>query len=146
VLRALVGCLAALVLGVTEAAPGANQVGVDPASAAPLVDTQTATRTVTATRTPTRTPTPTATLLPCGLLWRQASSPLSGRQNAFYSVTARTLADAWAVGRTQPTTGAAYRTLIVHWDGATWTGVPSPSVGSGDNVLTGVAAWAADDA
>ena len=36
-------------------------------------------------------------------------------------------------------------TLILHWDGASWSVVPSPNVGSLGNHLEGVAAVSADD-
>src|SRR5438270_13536251 len=44
-----------------------------------------------------------------------------------------------------------HHTLIEHWDGSAWRVVPSPNVGTNDNVLQGVAAtsgtnaWAVGD-
>src|SRR6185503_297425 len=37
------------------------------------------------------------------------------------------------------------RTLIEHFNGGAWSIVPSPNVGAGNNVLTGIAAHAAND-
>jgi len=52
--------------------------------------------------------------------------------------------DAWAVGFAGPE-NATSRTLVLHWDGASWKKVPSPSAGSGANQLNGVAALAPND-
>jgi hypothetical protein len=47
----------------------------------------------------------------------------------------------WAVGNTD---NGPVKTLIEHWDGTSWTVVPSPSPGSGfDDELSGVAATSA---
>lgn len=67
---------------------------------------------------------------------RAVSSSLSG-------VSATSASDAWSVGVT--TTGAVTATLIRHWDGATWTDVPSPNPGHG-GALQGVGAVSASDA
>ena len=58
------------------------------------------------------------------------------------SVTVVAPNDAWAVGYGY--SGTAQRTLIEHWDGSTWTVIPSPNVGSYDNTLRGVTAAGAD--
>jgi hypothetical protein len=42
----------------------------------------------------------------------------------FYSVAATSAGNAWTVGETQDTTGI--HTLILHWNGKTWSQVPSP--------------------
>jgi hypothetical protein len=49
---------------------------------------------------------------------------------------------AWAVGEV----ALGGHSLIVHWNGADWQRVPSPSPSSQGNVLTGVAATSASDA
>ena len=41
--------------------------------------------------------------------------------------------------------GSTSRTLIEHGNGTSWTTVPSPNIGAGNNVLTGVAARSASD-
>ena len=55
---------------------------------------------------------------------------------------------AWAVGQydylTQGT--RVYRTLVLHWNGAKWTKVASPSPAGYSNYLGGVAATSASNA
>lgn len=55
--------------------------------------------------------------------------------------------DVWAVGFYGADTshGVRQRTLVEHWDGSTWTQVPSPNASRKDCLLTGVSAVAADD-
>jgi hypothetical protein len=67
------------------------------------------------------------------------SAPIPG---AFEAVADTSASDVWAVGQTAVGTG---RTLIAHWNGASWASVPSPSPGSSAS-LTGVEATAATDA
>ena len=52
--------------------------------------------------------------------------------------------DAWAVGGAEEVYGGDYRTLAMHWDGATWAIVPTPS-GAGDRLLTDVDALSTND-
>ncbi|MBA2678397.1 MAG: hypothetical protein H0U76_08400 [Ktedonobacteraceae bacterium] len=67
-------------------------------------------------------------------------SPYANQLNA---VTVISATDAWAVGasQTNPMTGS---TLIVHYDGISWTQVVSPGVNS-RSVLTGIASVSATD-
>lgn len=51
--------------------------------------------------------------------------------------------DVWAVGTI--TEGGHQRTLTEHWDGSSWTRVPSPNYGSGNNRLYDVSGVASDD-
>jgi hypothetical protein len=53
--------------------------------------------------------------------------------------------DIWAVG-VQTDTGGHERTLAEHWNGSSWTIVPTPDPGTTDNVLNGVAAISTNDA
>ena len=84
-----------------------------------------------------------------GKRWTKVPSPnpspiLSGLQ----AVDTRSPTDAWAVG------AAAYvdehvetaRTVTLHWDGATWSVVPSPNPSDVDNELFGVSAVSTDEA
>jgi len=57
-------------------------------------------------------------------------------------VAAVSTTDVWAVG--VDSASANSRSHIVHWDGHTWTRVPSPAVGTADD-LRAVSATAADD-
>ncbi|HUS14661.1 MAG TPA: S-layer homology domain-containing protein [Chloroflexia bacterium] len=132
--------------------------------------TRTATRTPTATptvtgtpptATPSRTatPTPTSTLSPtpqpsCVPSWHLAAGPTPGTTGLqLYGVAARTTGDVWAVGDYHPDgTPPGLSTLTQHWNGSTWTSVPSPSVAGVDNHLYRVAmvtqsdVWAIGDA
>lgn len=67
-----------------------------------------------------------------------AASPAAG-YNALQAVAAAGIKDAWAVGTRRATPGAAFRTLAEHWNGSAWTAAASPSPGSGDDMLFGVA-------
>src|SRR5262249_22733875 len=55
----------------------------------------------------------------------------------------------WAVGSSikGPNDGVSVsKNLVEHWNGTSWTVVPSPGVGAGNNVLTAVAARSATEA
>jgi hypothetical protein len=76
--------------------------------------------------------------------WAVAASPnpVTGPADIDFlaGVAATSAGNAWAVGTYSQ--GTARRTLIVHWNGGSWTTVPSPNPGgrAGESVLTGVAA------
>jgi hypothetical protein len=53
--------------------------------------------------------------------------------------------DVWAVGGYLDRQNDIYRTVIEHWDGASWRVVPSPDAGQDDAELHGVAASSKDD-
>jgi hypothetical protein len=84
--------------------------------------------------------------LECGAGWKVVRSPnTSDRVNTLNGVAAIALDDAWAVGgHFARSTGT--RTLIQHWDGTSWSIIPSPSVRRRPSVLNDVAASAPDDA
>jgi hypothetical protein len=66
-----------------------------------------------------------------GSTWKQVASPDPGgpaHDNYLTSVSAISASDAWAVG--EYSDGTVDRTLAEHWDGTTWTQVPSPDAGS----------------
>lgn len=78
---------------------------------------------------------------------RSRFSPDFGRQNVLNGVQAISSHNVWAVGYFCKTDCADPRTqhdLILHWNGARWARVASPSPGSGD-VLTSVSAASASD-
>jgi hypothetical protein len=112
--------------------------------------TRTPPPTTATTGTPTATPVPptaTATATPtCVPTWQVVPNPApnsSAELRGFAVVAAN---DVWAVGNYN--TGAPtprYQTLIEHWNGATWSLVPSPNVPTGGSWLNAVAAVAADD-
>ena len=62
-----------------------------------------------------------------GKAWKRVTSPNPGNDgNYLYSVAATSARNAWAVGYAD-STGPTITTLILHWNGETWTRVPSPS-------------------
>ncbi len=102
--------------------------------------------------TPSATPSPTPSPTPkpaCG--FEVVASPnASGHDNVLHDVAVLSATDAWAVGEYLVDGGGALRTLIQHFDGTTWTIVPSPNRLSGTdrnqtNSLRGVTAIAPDN-
>jgi hypothetical protein len=81
----------------------------------------------------------------CG--WQVVPSPnISTRDHALLDVDAVSSTDVWAVGYYQQEIGQGpIQTLILHWDGVSWSVVPSPSPGTGNNILAGVTAVGPDD-
>lgn len=62
-----------------------------------------------------------------GTRWCRVASPDPGVENSnLWAVSALSADDAWAVGTYNASDGAI-DTLIEHWDGKTWSQVPSPS-------------------
>lgn len=73
--------------------------------------------------------------------------PAAGRHlMVLEAVAARTPTDVWAVGwdRDYDTAGRPVSSLVAHWNGTTWTRIPSPNP-LNRNILYDVAALAADD-
>jgi hypothetical protein len=96
---------------------------------------------VTATPSPTVTPTPT-----CMPGWDRVISPNPGVGGAeLNGVAAVGPNDVWAVGY-YVNNDTVKQTLIERWNGVTWNVIPSPNMGSDDNVLFAVDVWAANDA
>jgi G:T/U-mismatch repair DNA glycosylase len=88
----------------------------------------------------------TLTMHSDGTNWIIVPSPSVGTSdNQLRSVAAISPNDIWAVGVYSNTAKSAYQTLTMHWDGANWTVVPSPNVGTSDNVLFSVAANSANN-
>ena len=84
-----------------------------------------------------------------GSAWSFVSSPNVTPEvdNTLFGVTAVATNDVWAVGTQQPTSLTDPHTLILHWNGAAWSIVPSPNDG-GNNVgnhLLAAAAVSAND-
>ena len=97
-----------------------------------------------ATSTPTYSPIPTATSTPGCIPWQIVTSPNpSQRDNALYDIAIVSSNDIWAVGNYYNDNNEA-QTLTLHWDGAQWAYVPSPSPKQ-RNYLTGVAAVSSND-
>lgn len=83
-----------------------------------------------------------------GSAWKVVPSvnPASGTHetSALSGVVAITASNAWAVGFYEKST-TSFRTLVEHWNGSKWSVVPSPNAGSGENVLSAVAAVSSTD-
>jgi plastocyanin len=77
-----------------------------------------------------------------GLEWSVIPSPNPGPSGNFlYGVAATSASDVWAVGYGYDPDAGNLQTLVVHYDGAEWTSVPSPSLSPDTaNLLLGVAA------
>jgi hypothetical protein len=84
-----------------------------------------------------------------GTAWSIIPSPNTAddEYNFLYDLTAVSSTDVWAVGAyiKYTTYSSSYRSLALHWDGATWSRVSSPSIGSSSNVLYSVDALSAND-
>jgi hypothetical protein len=81
-----------------------------------------------------------------GSAWSVVASPSPASNDTLTGVAARSATDVWAVGNRQDRSGAIPidRTLTEHWNGSTWSVVPSPNVGGNDNLLNGVGAASGD--
>jgi hypothetical protein len=80
-----------------------------------------------------------------GTSWSVVASPNVGAGSNFLdAVSADAPTDVWAVGAFGSGPGAS-QTLIEHWDGTSWSVVPSFSPGTGFNFLYGVTVVASND-
>jgi hypothetical protein len=78
-----------------------------------------------------------------GSRWSVVSSPNVGTaSNELTGVAAHSATNVWAVGYRIDASGAIplAKTLWMHWNGTTWTVVPSPNAGTSDNLLAGAIA------
>ena len=83
-----------------------------------------------------------------GSAWTTVATPNANTLNKLAAVSGTSPSDVWAVGSSirSTTDGVSqYRTLIEHFNGTSWSVVPSPNVGTMSNELTGVAARSATD-
>jgi hypothetical protein len=74
------------------------------------------------------------------------SPNLGTRDNFLNGVSVVSTTDAWAVGYYYATETYPFDTLVLHWDGADWSVVDSPSPGDVYNILNGVSALSPTDA
>jgi hypothetical protein len=81
-----------------------------------------------------------------GIQWSMiTTSPNPFTQdNYLVAATAASANDVWAVGYGKDM-GGSWRTLTLHWDGITWTVVPSPNGGSLNNFIYSADAISAND-
>jgi hypothetical protein len=81
-----------------------------------------------------------------GSAWSIIPSPSpSANYNWLSAVAAVSANDVWAVGGRTGDNVYVDDTLVEHWDGTSWSVVPSPNPGPVRNVLIGVAAVSAND-
>ena len=82
-----------------------------------------------------------------GQQWTTVPSPNSAVYgNWLMAVNAIATDDVWAVGQSNEVEGEVfYETLTIHWDGQSWTVVPSPSPNPTNSLLNDVDAVSADD-
>jgi Divergent InlB B-repeat domain len=74
-----------------------------------------------------------------GTSWSLVLSPNNGTSdNYFYRVTCASESDCWAVGSYRNIDNNDNQTLIEHWDGTSWSIVPSPNTSTVWNALAGV--------
>jgi hypothetical protein len=85
---------------------------------------------------------PTATPPPKG--WNAVASPPVGSEGNLTAIAALSATDAWAVGQYEAP-DSLQRTLIEHWNGSTWTQIPSPNSSQRSNILSAVAAISANN-
>ncbi|MEO5953505.1 MAG: hypothetical protein ABIQ44_13655, partial [Chloroflexia bacterium] len=71
-----------------------------------------------------------------GSAWSVSSSTPNTGGCVLTAISKAEPGNLWAVGGCQTT---AYQTAIIHWNGSAWSTVASPSPGTGDNLLGGVA-------
>jgi hypothetical protein len=80
-----------------------------------------------------------------GSAWQVAATPrLNTRRDLLFSAAATATGDVWAVGEQQDLSGR-FATLAEHFDGHTWSVVPTPNPGTSGNHLDAVAADGPDD-
>jgi hypothetical protein len=83
-----------------------------------------------------------------GTSWNTVPSPNVGsNHNYLIGVAVASPNDVWAVGSYYDTSrgGGALSTLVMRWNGTSWSVVPSPNVGNNHNELYGVAVASSDD-
>jgi hypothetical protein len=83
-----------------------------------------------------------------GSAWTIVDHPHVGDLDFLHHVVAIAPDDAWAVGSFYSSADFRLRTLTLHWNGSTWSVVPSPNVEEGvqSNSLWGVSAVSSTDA
>jgi hypothetical protein len=81
-----------------------------------------------------------------GQSWQIVPSPsLDKKTNGLVAITCLSSSSCWAVGYTIDIQTITVQTLILRWNGVSWTIVPSQNVGTGFNALYGVACISESD-
>ncbi|MEA2581078.1 MAG: hypothetical protein QOE83_1970 [Actinomycetota bacterium] len=76
-----------------------------------------------------------------GTAWEVQPTPDPGRSDNLFGMSATGVSDAWAVGNFVRADKTRFRTLAIHWNGAKWTHVSTPSPGRKGSYPSAV--WAA---
>jgi hypothetical protein len=94
----------------------------------------------------TRLPSTSTSVSPvnCDAGFHFVGSPNGSGANFLVATAAISANDVWAIGNST-IAGPFDQTLAEHWDGTTWSIVPTPNPGSTDNDLNGVAAISSND-
>jgi len=80
-----------------------------------------------------------------GSQWSIADNPQPGsRRDMLFGASALSPSDVWVVGDQEGRDGK-FETLTEHWDGSSWTAIPSPDPGSSGNHLYAVDAVSPDN-
>ena len=145
---ALIGMTSGASVSSVQAAPKGTRT---PSRTATAVPSQTPISTATQTQAPFTTPTSGPTT-PVNGTWKIVSSPNVGTGtygNQLNAVAVVSASDVWAVGFSPHPSGTPQylrQTLVEHWNGKSWSVVPSPNpAGKTWVVLNGVAAISAND-
>lgn len=78
--------------------------------------------------------------------WNVVSSPnVNANPNLLSGTVTISANDVWAVGYYDSTSNDIYSTLTEHWNGTSWSIVPSPNIGTSSNYLYAVAAVSSND-
>src|SRR5581483_11548447 len=81
-----------------------------------------------------------------GTSWSLTATPnRNWGYNELNGVAASSADDVWAVGYDNAGNYGTERTLVEHWDGAAWSVVASPNIGTNASILYDAASVAADD-
>ena len=81
-----------------------------------------------------------------GTLWSVVPDAMPRNPYSFfYGTSATSSSDVWAAGYSVDENGIVIANLIEHWDGTSWTVVPSPGVASHDNILYAIDALTTAD-
>ncbi len=81
-----------------------------------------------------------------GSSWNIITSPNPDpSRNSLFGVDALSANDVWAVGVKGGSTGPNWSSLILHWNGAAWSTVAAPNLGTGTSELRGVSALSTDN-
>ncbi|HYP39234.1 MAG TPA: exo-alpha-sialidase, partial [Chloroflexia bacterium] len=114
-------------------------------SATPATPASTATPTAQGSATATRTATVAVTPQPaCDISWQVVTGPDTEGTSVLNGVDALSASDIWAVGSTCCSQFFVPESLALHWDGAAWTHIPSPSFMRG-SALFSVSAISSDN-